>query len=313
MPEGTPEGQEFLAVGAQAAPPLGEAPGNQGIVGDDEDGDTPFIKPSPAELAQAENVPKDQEVVKPPIAKVEDKPKVPDFDLESHPAFKTAMEQLRAVTERAERAEQVLEQIRTGKGEAATPQPEKVDFVNLADLGEEKAREMFETDLLGFQGNTLRQAVHEVVPVAAEKAAELAVKKVMELLQQQESKTAFEREFEGFIKENPDFLTLHKSGELAKEIGTSKVINPLVAYYKLKARQAEEAGRKTGEETGREQAKLDQEVAGGRRTIKVGSQRPASTVSEDGLHPALKDTKPYGGPVQAGLIAYRARQATQRQ
>ena len=229
-----------------------------------------------------------------------------DTRFDKHPRFQELNERVRAAEERAIRAEataQALGKKEEGDGKPAVP----LDFDNVAEMDDDKIREMMEEDPKGFAANLLRQAKHEV-------KEELGTS-LREERQVDEEQSAIAKTYENYAKKNPDFEEMWGRGEIQDFMRDNPGYTSIHAHQILTQetrmqdsidKAVKEAVTKAREEERRNlSAKASAGSAMGAGPSGGGAGPPA------GSAPELKDTKKFGGRTTALLARLNARRREQ--
>ena len=143
----------------------------------------------------------------------------------------------------------------------AQPQEPEEDKPSFDDLEAEIMDKLDEGEL------DVNEAMRQIAKLASERGAETAISRMTQQQQEERLSAAVQQ----FMKEHSDFEQLKESGALQREIEANPIHDEFSAYYALKAKQAEEAGKQKGMEIASESNNA-QKVIG-----KSGDTPPAPT------------------------------------
>jgi hypothetical protein len=182
-----------------------------------------------------------------------------------------------------------LLEISKGKG----PDIDKDDpgYKDLTTMSAEEISEFQATDPVGYAANLAAQIEDEIIKKMGHKEAVKAT---------EETQNASRATYDQYVKDNPDFETMWKKGEIQDFMKKNPGHNPLSAHMKL----TEEARFNKALDTRVKKIEKDirAKLKGG--TLRGSGGAPRAALSED--DPMLKDPNKYGG--RTAVQAERLRQ-----
>lgn len=184
---------------------------------------------------------------------------------------------------------------KAGKG-AEDGDGEEGDYKDITAMSEEELSEWQSRDPKGYAANMLAQ-------VRAELTAEQRNNTAREA--QERTREANRKTYDQYVKDNPDFETMWKKGEIQRYIEKHPGHNPLSAHMALTmgARLEEAIKKKEKEIESNIRAKLKAGTLDGRGSTGIRRMASADDVAE------LKDTKSKGGIVSAIADRLKAKRA----
>ena len=203
-----------------------------------------------------------------------------------HPRFQELIGKNKTLEQQVKSLAQQLELMASGKGGDGGVKPGGSDPVAEAERQRAAIQEDMDEGKLSFSEGTKRlQAVSD----------KLNEYKVQAALQAQAREVEAAKIQENFLKEHSDFIELRDSGKLQEVMDSNPLHDPLSAYFALKAQGVDAAVKVAVEKAVKEtEERLRKEFQSKRNAASLGAGS-AHVPNAGDTHPALQDTKKFGG------------------